>query len=196
VGTAVISYRLSPQVKHPGHIEDVARAFAWVHAHIGELGGLNDRIFISGQSAGGHLCALLATNESYLQAQGHSLSDIRGAIPISGIFEFKPGQFNPVIGPGAEAARSASPIHFLSDRCPPCLVLYAERDIPDCDRMSARMCRELQDLGVSAAVQEIKGRNHISIIFRLMLSTRDPATQDMLRFIAENSELQLTEHPR
>src|SRR5215217_3722662 len=25
----VINYRLSPQVVHPGHIEDVAKAFAW-----------------------------------------------------------------------------------------------------------------------------------------------------------------------
>jgi acetyl esterase/lipase len=32
IGAVVISYRLTPQVQHPGHIEDVARAFAWTHA--------------------------------------------------------------------------------------------------------------------------------------------------------------------
>ena len=29
IGVVVISYRLSPAVTHPAHIEDVARAFAW-----------------------------------------------------------------------------------------------------------------------------------------------------------------------
>src|SRR5688572_4475803 len=30
IGVAVANYRLSPGVKHPEHIKDVARAFAWV----------------------------------------------------------------------------------------------------------------------------------------------------------------------
>src|SRR5262245_64343164 len=29
IGAVIISYRLTPQVQHPGHIEDVARAFTW-----------------------------------------------------------------------------------------------------------------------------------------------------------------------
>ena len=84
IATVVISYRLSPAVQHPAHIEDVARAFAWTHKHIAEYGGRADRIFVTGQSAGGHLAALLATHEQYLQAHHLSLKNICGAIPISG----------------------------------------------------------------------------------------------------------------
>ena len=193
VGTAVISYRLSPAVQHPAHIEDCARAFAWVKNHIGERGGRPDQIFVTGQSAGGHLSALLCTNEKYLAQQQCSLADIRGAIPISGIFEFRPGRFDRVIGEGVEAAESASPIRFLSDRCPPFLVLYAESDIPNCDQMSQRLCRELNQWKVPAESHEIVGRNHVSIMFRLMMDTRDPATQQMLRFIARHSDLSLHE---
>ena len=193
VGTAVISYRLSPVVQHPAHVDDCARAFAWVKNHIGERGGRPDQIFVAGQSAGGHLTALLCTNEKYLAQQNCSLADIRGAIPISGIFEFRPGRFDRVIGEGVEAAESASPIRFLNDRCPPFLVMYAERDIPNCDQMSQRLCRELNQWKVPAESHEIAGRNHVSIMFRLMMDTRDPATQQMLRFIARNSGLQLHE---
>jgi len=193
VGTAVISYRLSPAVQHPAHVDDCARAFAWVKNHIGERGGRPDQIFVAGQSAGGHLTALLCTNEKYLAQQNCSLADIRGAIPISGIFEFRPGRFDRVIGEGVEAAESASPIRFLNDRCPPFLVMYAERDIPNCDQMSQRLCRELNQWKVPAESHEIAGRNHVSIMFRLMMDTRDPATQQMLRFIARNSGLQLHE---
>ena len=48
---------------------------------------------------------------------------------------------------------------------------------------------------VEAQVEKIADRNHISIMFRLMLSTRDPTTQQMLRFIGRHSELELQEQP-
>ena len=33
VVTASVGYRLTPAVKHPAHVEDVAAAVAWVHRH-------------------------------------------------------------------------------------------------------------------------------------------------------------------
>src|SRR6516164_2426591 len=57
----MINHRLSPAVKHPEHVKDVARAFAWTRRHIKEYGGDPDRIFLCGHSAGGHLVSLLAT---------------------------------------------------------------------------------------------------------------------------------------
>ncbi len=66
IGCAVISYRLSPGVKHPEHVKDCARAFAWLHANAKTHGGDPDRLFVSGQSAGGHLSALLALDRTYL----------------------------------------------------------------------------------------------------------------------------------
>src|SRR5262245_63836394 len=39
VGTVIISYRLSPKVQHPAHIEDVAKAFAWTVKNIAKHGG-------------------------------------------------------------------------------------------------------------------------------------------------------------
>src|SRR5262249_60177131 len=83
IGAVIISYRLTPQVKHPGHIEDVARAFAWTHANIGKHGGRADQIFVAGHSAGGHLAALLATNERYLKPHDLTPKAIKGPIPMS-----------------------------------------------------------------------------------------------------------------
>jgi len=60
VGFAAISYRLSPKVKHPAHVEDCARAFAWLRGHVSEYGGDPERLFAVGQSAGGHLALWLA----------------------------------------------------------------------------------------------------------------------------------------
>ena len=48
-----VNYRLVPFVKHPEQVKDVARAFAWVCAHVRDYGGDPDRIFLCGHSAGG-----------------------------------------------------------------------------------------------------------------------------------------------
>jgi acetyl esterase/lipase len=55
-----INYRLSPRATWPAHIVDAKKAVAWVKAHIAEYGGDPSFVAVSGGSAGGHLCALLA----------------------------------------------------------------------------------------------------------------------------------------
>jgi acetyl esterase/lipase len=55
-----INYRLSPRATWPDHIVDAKKAIAWVKTHIGEYGGDPAFVAVSGGSAGGHLCALVA----------------------------------------------------------------------------------------------------------------------------------------
>ncbi len=74
------NYRLSPTVKHPTHVRDAAKAVAWAKAHAAEYGGDPAKLFICGHSAGGHIAALLATDEHYLQAEGLGIKDITGVI--------------------------------------------------------------------------------------------------------------------
>jgi acetyl esterase/lipase len=93
----MINYRLSPDVKHPEHVKDAARAYAWTRRHIKNYGGDLDRIFLCGHSAGGHLASLLATNESYLKDETLKLRDadrkaIRGVISICGVYLIPTGE--------------------------------------------------------------------------------------------------------
>ncbi len=83
IGAVIINYRLSPGVKHPEHIKDIARAFAWTVKNIEKYGGRPDQIFVCGHSAGGHLVALLATDETYLKAEGVSDKNIKAVISHS-----------------------------------------------------------------------------------------------------------------
>jgi acetyl esterase/lipase len=87
----MVNYRLSPAVKHPAHIKDVALAYAWTRRHIKAYGGDPNRIFLCGHSAGGHLASLLATNECYLKDESLKLQDadrkaICGVISICGVY--------------------------------------------------------------------------------------------------------------
>jgi len=113
------NYRLSPGVKHPGHVKDVARAFAWVHSNLGKEGANVDRIFVTGHSAGGHLTALLATDETYLKEHKLGLNNIRGAIPISGMFRIEGDNVAKSFG-DAEACKNASPINHIQSKLPLC----------------------------------------------------------------------------
>jgi acetyl esterase/lipase len=58
--TVTINYRLSPRATWPDHLVDCKRALAWVRAHIAEYGGDPGFIAVSGGSAGGHLCSMVA----------------------------------------------------------------------------------------------------------------------------------------
>jgi acetyl esterase/lipase len=182
IGAVVISYRLSPKVQHPEHIKDVARAFAWTKKNIEKHGGKKDQIFVCGHSAGGHLVALLATNESYLKAENCSLKDIKGAIPMSGVFVLADNFMPSVFGKGDEANRSASPVRNVKDGCPPFLIVYADKDMPFCEAMSSQFCKELKGIKCEAEVCEIKSRNHMSIITSFS-KDNDPALDAALKFI-------------
>ena len=62
VGCAVVSvgYRLAPEVKYPGALEDCYAALQWIHRHGAALGFDAARITIGGDSAGGGHCAATA----------------------------------------------------------------------------------------------------------------------------------------
>ncbi|MFH1177705.1 MAG: chitobiase/beta-hexosaminidase C-terminal domain-containing protein, partial [Acidobacteriota bacterium] len=89
ITTVIASYELSAEpwnAIHPAHMQDVARAFAWVYRNIASYGGDPARLFVFGQSAGGHLVSLLATDRRYLEAEGLAPELIRGLISMSGVY--------------------------------------------------------------------------------------------------------------
>src|SRR5262245_6293776 len=104
IGAVLPNYRLAPGVQHPGQIKDVARAFAWTRNHIAEYGGCPNKLFLAGHSAGGHLAALLATDERYLRSEGLATSDIKGVMPISGVYRIPPGKLEALWGGVSGAA--------------------------------------------------------------------------------------------
>src|SRR5262249_36539523 len=105
IGVVVPNYRLSPFVKNPQHVRDVARAVAWAQDHIEDYGGRPECMFLVGHSAGGHLVALLATDETYLKEAGARPADIKGVVAVSGVYHIPPGKAEITLGgSGPDAA--------------------------------------------------------------------------------------------
>lgn len=78
-----LNYRLSPDVVHPAHVQDIAMAINWINRNIRSYGGNPDKLSLLGHSAGAHLVALVATDPQYLQAYGLTPAKaIRNVFPI------------------------------------------------------------------------------------------------------------------
>lgn len=188
IGTVVTNYRLSPSVVHPEHIKDVARAFAWTYKNIARYGGRPDRIFPCGHSAGGHLVALLATDPSYLKAEGVKADAIRGVIPISGVYRI-PGRFlESVFGKDAERRKKAGPIEHVRPGLPPFLILYADGDLSACGKVpSEAFCKALVAKGCKAETREIKKSSHIKIIMSAA-GADNPVSDAIIGFITAQTK--------
>lgn len=188
IGTVVINYRLSRadnNVKHPDHIHDVAKAFAWMKANAKKLGADDKKLYIAGHSAGGHLVALLATDEKYLKAEGCTFADIKGVIPISGVYTIVNlvPVFHRPFGKEADDCKAASPITHVKGSLPPFLVAYAEKDFPTLDRMAEDFEKKLKEHKNTVELLKLEKRDHISIIISLAADAKDPLGQAMVKFV-------------
>ncbi|MFB6285501.1 MAG: alpha/beta hydrolase [Candidatus Bipolaricaulia bacterium] len=184
--TVVPNYRLSPTVQHPAHVRDVARAYAWTVANIGQYGGDPTRVVLSGHSAGGHLVSLLTVNERYLAEQNLDGNAIQGVISISGIYDvtsIPPGILSsPVFTSSNEARRDASPIFHVDEGEPPFRLMYARFDLPTLDRQAREFHTRLRSLGVASNISQIDGRSHATIVLQIG-NPGDPTTEEMLAFL-------------
>jgi acetyl esterase/lipase len=181
IGFVAINYRLTT---HPDHIKDVARAFAWTVKNIGKYGGKVDCIFVGGHSAGGHLCALLATDKTYLEAYKLSPANIKGVVPISGVFDVTNERMAKTFG-DEDSRKAASPMTHVKGKLPPMLILYADGEKDRLGKQAEAFGKALAKVKSEASVKVIKDRNHGSIMARIVQES-DPATKLIFEFIARH----------
>lgn len=193
VGMALASYRLTPEVKHPEHAKDVARAFAWLRGNVAARGGSPEKLYVMGHSAGGHLAALLALDPSYLEALKIPPGAIKGAIPLSGVYavmalppdtkgilKILPDAF----GSDPELCRRASPTSHVKNAACPFLVLTETED-----NLKVRPSMNLLKLAVQKEsvkgfeFVDAEGRDHFSIIVKMMGAEEDPYRARILDFV-------------
>jgi acetyl esterase/lipase len=185
VGVVTINYRLFPDVKFPSNVQDVARAFAWTHDKIKQYGGNPDRLLVGGHSAGGHLVSLLATDESYLKAHKLRLSDIRGVVSISGLYEIRRGRF-PLFEDSDEGVKKASPLHQVKEGLPPFLLVYGDHDFPGFGDMAETFAKALRDAKCQVTCMQVKDRTHGSVALKIA-EEGDPVQQAILDFVGKQT---------
>jgi acetyl esterase/lipase len=186
--TVVISYRLSPQVAHPAHIQDAAAAFAWVKRNIKQHGGDPDRVIVIGHSAGAYLLMLMATDTRYLAAHKLTPRDIRGLVPVSGFFwvdktGVAPDRPKYVWGSDPKVWVEASPVRYLRADLPPVLIIDTDGDEDWRQQQNVDLAAALRAAGVKDVTKrQVRGRTHMSVWTEMLDGESEETSSLILEF--------------
>ena len=179
-GTAVVSYRLIPDVDWRTQAEDVAKAVTWVHDNAAKYGGLGNALVLMGHSSGAQLAARLALDPQLLPRAGVSAAAIRGLIAVSGAGYDMTDEETYRLGadPAFYAARfqrgtdavdwreagSVLPLLRNAAKPPPALVIYAGGETDALQRQSQLFAEALTRGGETPTVIVAPGLSHTRIV--------------------------------
>lgn len=183
----VADYRIYPETKYPGFIEDGAHALGFVQKNIGQYGGDPDRIFLAGHSAGAYIAVMLAANQSYAQKAGAD-PNVAGVIGIAGPYDFLPLRDKTLIEIfGGANLRATQPIDYVDGPRPPMLLAHGDDDSVVALANTRRLAARLRGHDSTIEVREYKGVGHIGIILSLAPGFRSRTTllEDIAQFVRD-----------
>lgn len=163
-GFAVVcpDYRLSGEAVFPAQLDDLTEALAWSRARADELGLAADRVVTWGESAGGHLAALLALTAG---------PAVRGCVVWYGAADLTAAPPHTpeaaLLGaPAADAperARAASPVARVTADAPPFLILHGTEDSVIPVAQGKALATALRAVGAKADFRAVPGADHLWI---------------------------------
>lgn len=180
-------YRVFPDVRFPGFVEDGAAALAWTKREAAGHGGDQACLFVMGHSAGAHIAAMLAVSPLYLAPHGLSQRDLRGFVGLAGPYDFLPltsQRLREIFGP--EPGWPASqPVHVVTGGTPPAFLATGEQDVTVYPRNTESLAARLRAADVAVETRRYDGIGHAQIMGAMAGPLRFlcPVRDDVLRFI-------------
>ena len=173
---AAIDYRLSGEARFPAPLDDVRAAIGWVGEHAAGYGLDPGRIFLWGDSAGGHLALLAALTGARVpsrQVQGvvawFPVTDLAGlpsdVADAGGVPDPGPESREALLlgAPAAsvpDLARQASPVGHASAAAPPVLLMHGALDDLVPPAQSIRLAKALRAAGATVELELVPGATH------------------------------------
>ena len=90
VSLAVVNYDLCPRVTVEEIVRQMLRASRWLWLHAEEYGMDEDRLYVSGHSAGGHLSAMLMAALWQVFDARLPKDLFKGGLAVSGLYDLRP----------------------------------------------------------------------------------------------------------
>ena len=175
-----IDYRLVGGSPAPAPYLDLRCAIRWLHAHAGDYGVDSERIYLIGQSAGGHMVSLAATlgDGAYPKVGGWdgARSDVRAVISVAGAYDLNTlswgNLWTPVSGNVDEARREASPMSHVSGSTKPTLVIHSDDDRSVPVQQAVDFVEKLKTAGVTHRFVRYADRGHMGITDEVVKEAR------------------------
>lgn len=184
---ASLDYRLSGEAVFPAQLHDGKAALRWLRAHAGELGLDAGRVVLWGESAGGHLAALLALTDGRPEWEG-DVGEPGPGVTVAGVVDWygpadlrtmqRQSRPDAVSAPdavdsrealligapvpqAAERAAAASPVSHVSAAAPPFLLAHgtADRFVPS--GQSEQLAAALRAHGCRVSLRLVDDADHL-----------------------------------
>ena len=171
LAVAAVDYRLSGEACFPAPLEDVRTAVGWVRDHAAAYGLDAERVFLWGDSAGGHLALLAALTGAAVRAavawfpvtdlagMPSDLADA-GGIPDRGPDSREARFLGAPASSVPDLARQASPVAHAHAGAPPILLLHGTVDDLVPAAQSVRLAEALGRAGAAVELELVPGATH------------------------------------
>ena len=176
---ASINYRLSQHAVFPAQIQDCKAAIRWLRANAAKYHLDPNRVGVAGDSAGGHLVALLGTTGGVKELEGSQgnldqSSRVQAVVDFYGPTDFV--SWDPhfsnyayavitrlIGGPpheNKEKARKASSVAYVNKDSAPFLIFHGDKDAIVPLAQSQELAEALKKAGVEVDLRVVKGSGH------------------------------------
>jgi len=187
--TVIPDYRVYPDVRFPGFLEDGAAAVAWVRTTL----AADRTLYLVGHSAGGYIAVMLALDPRWLGDRGlEPCATIAATAGLSGPYDFLPvtsPALTDIFGT-VEAAAATQPISFANGGAPPLLLATGSDDETVNPSNTVRMANRVREAGGTADTVYYEGLDHVDMVAALAspLRGRAPVLEDVVDFFRQHTE--------
>jgi acetyl esterase/lipase len=178
--TMTIEYRLVGGSPAPAPYEDMLCAIRWLHAHAAEYNVDPDRIYLIGFSSGGHLVTLAASlgDGPFKRVGGweNARTDVRAVISTGGAYDLNTlswgSLWTPLTGDVTEARKLASPLHQVTPRSRPMMIVHSDDDKSVPIQQAEDMVKALAAAKVPHRFLHYKDRGHMGATQEVLSEVR------------------------
>ena len=162
---ASVQYRLrTKSVDVDGCLADCKSAIRYLRRHATELGINPQKIAVVGESAGGHLAAALGTIATFNHPEDDlSYSAVPDAMVLLNPITDLSTKWGNSLG---EKAMVLSPLHHISKRTPPTLLIHGDSDQGVSLKQSQDFAKCMTELGRPGRLIVFEGANHAFPVFK------------------------------
>ena len=165
---AFLGYTLAPEATLPAIVDEITEAVRWLRREGPHHGVAQDRLVVSGWSAGGHLTATTL-----------AMDEVDAGLAISGIYDVEPCRLNYLndnLRLTAAQAAETSPILHLPKKSAPVVLAYGTGELPELQRQSVAYHEARRAAGLPSELLPLADFNHFSIMDQLEASDGALAT--------------------
>ena len=162
-----IDYGLAPNYSIHQMVDHVRSAIVWLYHNVSKYGGDPSKLYVSGNSAGGHLTGCILMPDWHKNF-GVPSDIIKGACAISGVYDLQAlvhaeYGYNDELGMDIETAKKFSPLFSLPTEGCPLIVSYGAPEPNEFRRQSRVYYEAWKDGGFPATEIVVNGAHHFAM---------------------------------